>query len=54
MVNAFIYHAVDVNKIIVISSFEMPSYLYAQVTKGQNYILVDSPIHGEHLKLNPN
>ena len=31
---AFVYDAVDVNKIIAISSIKPPSYTYAQVTTG--------------------
>ena len=30
----FVYDAVDVNKIIAISSIKLPSYAYAQVTTG--------------------
>ena len=30
----FVYDAVDVNKIIAISSIKLPSYTYAQVTAG--------------------
>ena len=31
---AFVYNAVDVNKIVAVSSTKPPSYAYAQVTAG--------------------
>ena len=34
MSHAFVYDAVDVNKIVAVSSIKVPSYAYAQVTAG--------------------
>ena len=52
--HAFVYEAVDVNKIIAVSSTKPPSYAYAQVTARQTFALVDLPIYGEHCKPNSN
>ena len=49
MSRVFVYDAVDVNKIVAVSSIKLPSYPYAQAT----VTLVDLPIHGEHCKPNP-
>ena len=36
---AFVYDAVDINKIVVISSTKPPSYAYVQMTSGLNLYL---------------
>ena len=52
--HAFVHDAVDINKIVAISSLKPLSYAYAQVTVRLNYTLADLPIHGEHCKPNAN
>ena len=54
---AFVYDAVNVNKIIIISLIKPYSYVYVQVTTGlKSYLhtFFDFPIHGEHFKPNTN
>ena len=51
--DAFVYEVVDVNKIIVISSIKLLSYVHTQETTGINHTFVDLPIHGEHLSKIP-
>ena len=47
---AFVYDAVNVNKIVIISSTKLPSYPYVQVTTGLIlYTLADVLIYGERV-----
>ena len=50
----FVYNAVNINKIVIVSSTKPPSYAYAQVTARLKLNLVDLPIHGEYCKPNSN
>ena len=52
---AFVCDAVNVNKIVIVSSTKPPSYPYAQVSTGLIlYTLADVLIHGECCKPNYN
>ena len=52
--HAFVYDAVNVNKIVIVSSTKPLSYPYAQVSTGLMLYLADVLIHGEHFKSNCN
>ena len=54
MSHAFVYDAVNINKIVIISSTKPPLYPYAQVTTELHYTFADVLIHDEHFKPNCN